>query len=302
MTAILDWLTGYRFVKVPPGDAFLVDAEPDAWWLIDVSDLPGRPATDYAHRQDPAKVQVNVGNPAAITSGSVGGQPVQNVTSVVRPTRVVIDDGYGNLSETWLPLPANVMVQGWPNSGQGDQHWIGVDSVAQRSYEAIGMDKPWWSGGRWSPQAVDVWNLETGELLEHHSVHAFAGGVPIAPLIVQPTECRLGIGHMGCVSLDDGGSSYVWPARHTDGLLLDGIPYGSVLRLRDNDRVPRDGQAGAIATMMMRRGVIVMDKNHQNHAAVKVTTSCTWKPADLNRLRRLTVADFDVVELPRGTT
>lgn len=298
-----DWLTGYRNVKVPAGDQWVVDPDPDAWWLADLTGLPGIPVTSYEHRIDPAEQRVSTGRPDRVITGTAAGWPAQRVDGR-RPVAVTVVDPYGRSATEHLPLPATVRVRGWPNPHHaGDQHWVGVDGAAQLSYEAIGMDRPWWLGGRWSPERVCVYRLTDGSVVRAAptpDAKSNAAGLPYGVMLVQPWECARGIAHAIGMSWDDGGDWFIPPARGTDGTLPDGIPYGSRLRLseRARDRRPRGGQAGAICDALERRGAIAYDKNHKGRAALTVVTSSDWDGDDLARLEQLTLADFDVVPLP----
>ena len=92
--------------------------------------------------------------------------------------------------------------------------------------------------------------------------HANASRLPFIPLMLKPGEIESGeIDHMmGIAIAKDIGAGYSWPARAGDGSSPDGIPMGTVFRLRaDVDITQYSESTQVVLRALQVHGAVVYD-------------------------------------------
>jgi hypothetical protein len=97
---------------------------------------------------------------------------------------------------------------------------------------------------------------------------------------------------------DTVGTEHVWPARTSDGVHegLGAAPMGTWIRLRGDFALERfTGQARPIAEGLRRHGAILTDTCGQR-LGILAENSDRWIDTELDQIRALTAADFEVVD------
>ena len=188
--------------------------------------------------------------------GSTGGIPV-NIVSADHPTEdVVFNRGYSTtgpgIDDRPYAIPDRPLVEGMPSVPAWDRHLLVFQEgtcISQELYNvANGVELP--SAGildalgnaAYAAIWGSTWIAEAGAQYDMSSPlypaigHANASRLPYLPMILRPDDLQRGyIDHMLGMSIaKDAGAGYVWPARAGDGSAADGVPMGTVLRLRSD--------------------------------------------------------------------
>ncbi|WP_158230545.1 Ig-like domain-containing protein [Mycobacterium sp. shizuoka-1] len=212
---------------------------------------------------------------------STGGMPV-NVVGANHPTEtVVFNRGYStsgpSIDKRPYAIPHRPIVEGMPSLPAWDRHLLVFQQgtcISQELYNvANGVEMPANSvldgvgnalyrvryGSKWIAEAGVHYDMSSP--LYPASGWANASHLPYLPLILRPDDLARGsIDHMlGIVIAKDKGTGYTWPAGGGDGTGTnpDGVPMGSVLRLRTDF----DMSGYSAATQVVLRGL-------QEHGAV----------------------------------
>ena len=235
-------------------------------------------------------------------SGLYEGRPIGIPVKVVRRTqpRVPVSFEYADESDRGpYPIPRNVPIEGG-RSSDGDRHVIVVQRRRCRLFELFSA-YPLQGGARWRAGSGAIWNLRTNRLRPAGWTSADAAGLPIMPGLVRYSEVRRGrIDHALRITVPRTRRDYVYPARHFASSLTDpSLPrMGERVRLRasfDASGYPR--QTRVVLRALKRYGAFVAD----NGSAwfVSGAPSRGWNNEDHSSFRRVTGADFEVVDTSR---
>ena len=241
-----------------------------------------------------------------IWNGARPGMPINVVDSRTQPMRnVVLDDSWtAHNYKGAYPIPSAPKLEGYP-SAEWDRHLIIVDVADCSAYEliqydpilgAFGIHKAL-SGVRYSLTSTDRPRITTN-----------AADTPMVGQYAMVDEVRSGrIAHALAFCTTDLASSYVWPARRSDGKLSADTapPMGAWLRLKSNvDLSKFTGQARVIAEALRRHGMILTDTcGHQ--MSLMAENSDQWNSKEMEQLSRLTATQIEAVEtqhMVRSTT
>jgi hypothetical protein len=187
-----------------------------------------------------------------------------------------------------------VHIEGGTGAG-GDRHAILVDRDACRLYELYALER---RGGRWHAGSGASWSLRSNRVRPAGWTSADAAGLPILPGLARYDEVRRGrIDHALRFTVRRTRRAYVYPARHFASSLTDpALPrMGERLRLKasvDISGLPR--QARVVAQALKAYGMVVADNG--SDWFVSGAPSSGWDNDQLTALRRLTGADFEVVD------
>ena len=236
--------------------------------------------------------------------GLYEGRPIGIPYTTVskRQRRVRVSFEYADESDRGrYPIPRRAPIEGGRRS-DGDRHVIVVDRDRCRLYELFAAYPV--AGGRWRAGSGAVWSLRSNRLRPRGWTSADAAGLPILPGLARYEDVRRGtIDHALRFTAPRTRRAYLYPARHfassSDDLALP--PMGLRVRLRadfDTSDFPR--QARIVLTALKRYGMILADNGSPWY--VSGAPAPGWRNDDLHELRRVSGADFEVVDtssLPR---
>lgn len=202
---------------------------------------------------------------------------------------------YGDESDPGpYPIPPNAPIEGGPAAG-GDRH---VLVVRQGTCDLFELGRAFPSGAGWEATVGARFDLNSNALRPAGWTSADAAGLPILAGLVRYEEVAAGeVKHAIRITFDQTRRGYILPATHfasdrTDPLLP---PMGMRLRLKATfDTSQLTGQARVIAVAMQRYGVIVADNG--SNWFFQGAPSPGWDDDDLNQLKSISGAEFDVVD------
>lgn len=236
--------------------------------------------------------------------GSTGGMPV-NVVGADHPTEdVVFNRGYSTtgpgIDDRPYAIPDRPLVEGMPSFPAWDRHLLVFQEgtcISQELYNvANGVELPgaglldilgnaayaaiW--GSSWIAEAGAQYDMSSP--LYPEIGHANASRLPYLPMILRPDDLERGyIDHMlGITIAKDVGAGYVWPARAGDGSAEDGIPMGTVLRLRGDVDISQYAQSTQVILRALQvHGAVVFDsKGAGTDGAGLLAMSNGWADTD----------------------
>ena len=236
--------------------------------------------------------------------GSTGGIPV-NVVGAEHPKEdVVFNRGYSTtgpgIDDRPYAIPHRPLVEGMPSVPAWDRHLLVFQEgtcISQELYNvANGVELPsagildalgnaayaaiW--GSRWIAEAGAQYDMSSP--LYPAIGHSNASRLPYLPMILRPDDLERGyIDHMlGITIAKDVGAGYVWPARAGDGSAADGIPMGTVLRLRGDVDISQYAQSTQIILRALQvHGAVVFDsKGPGTDGASLLAMSNGWEDTD----------------------
>lgn len=201
---------------------------------------------------------------------------------------------YGNSFTGRYPLPARPKVQGHP-SAQWDRKVIVLDTAQCVGYEIIQYD----------PVVAELTGRHNGiggarytlDTTARPTTWTTASRLPVLGQYVLVEEARAGkVDHVLGFCSDRISPQHQWPARASDGLDPSAMPMGTWLRLRsDVDTSSFGPGARAVAEALRTRGTVLID-TCGHRFFLHGENSGEWDDADLQQLRTLNAADFEVVD------
>lgn len=224
-----------------------------------------------------------------------GGMPFNIVDSrQIGFSRVFINAVYGNSYTGPFPLPSRPMVQGHP-SAQWDRKVIVLDTAGCVGYEIIQYD-PLIAEltGRHNGIGGARYTLDTSA---RPTTWTTASRLPVLGQHVLVDEARAGrVDHVIGFCSDRISPTHQWPAAASDGIDPAAMPMGAWIRLRSDVDTSAFGPGSrAVAEALRARGAVLTDTcAHRFHLFGE--NSPDWNDADLQMLRSLTAADFEVVD------
>jgi hypothetical protein len=181
----------------------------------------------------------------------------------------------------------------------GDRHVLVVEQGACRLWESYAAYQ---QSGQWYVMGTVAWDLNSLSLRPKTWTSADAAGLPITPFLARAAEASSGeIKHALRVTLRDSvlTRTFVWPARHAAGgsTPTNGIPYGSLLRLKASFVIPNNWstQAKAVATAMKRYGLYVADIGSDFY--VQGEPNATWGNDTTTQLQTIDMGQMEFVDL-----
>jgi hypothetical protein len=235
-------------------------------------------------------------------SGTYDGGPIGIPYKVVGKAqkRVPVTFEYAGESDKGpYPLPANVPVEGGPDAG-GDRHVLVVDRDRCRLYELYDAHPPH-DGTGWRAGSGAIFDLRSNKLRPAGWTSADAAGLPILPGLARYSEVAKGsIDHALRFTARRTGRAYVAPARHFASSDSDPSlpPMGLRVRLKRGANLSGLGpQATIVAHALQRYGALLADNG--SPWFFSGAPDRRWDNDDLQTLRKLTGADFEVVDTRR---
>ena len=234
---------------------------------------------------------------SSVWNGARGGMPINVVDSRTQPLATVgLDHSYTGHNYTGgYPIPSSPRLEGYP-SAEWDRHLIMVDVADCSAYELIQYDPILGAFGIHRALAGVRYSLET---TERPRLTTNAANTPMVGQYAMVDQVRAGrVAHALGFCTTDLASSYLWPARSSDGKLSGDVapPMGAWLRLKaDVDLSKFTGQARVIAEALRHHGMILTDTcGHQ--MGLMTENSDQWNDKEMDQLARLTATQFEVVD------
>ncbi|PND55017.1 hypothetical protein CRM90_25060 [Mycobacterium sp. ENV421] len=258
---------------------------------------------------------------------STGGMPV-NVVGATHPTETVIfNRGYSTSGPSIDPrpyaIPNRPIVEGMPALPAWDRHLLVFQEgtcISQELYNvANGVEMPANSpldgvgnalyraryGSKWIAEAGVHYDMSSP--LYPSVGWANASHLPYLPLILRPDDLARGsVDHMlGIVIAKDRGTGYAWPAGAGDGTGVnpDGVPMGSVLRLRgDFDMSGYSAATQVVLRALQEHGAVVYDSTVPGQDGAKLLAmSNGWAGSEhltaQSELNTVPLSAFEVVDV-----
>ena len=195
------------------------------------------------------------------------------------------------------PIPPDAPIEGGPN-GDGDRHVLILDRDASMLWELFNAapDK----NGGWTADSGAIWDLRQNQTRPPRWTSADAAGLPILPGLVRYDEVA-GTGkieHALRFTLAKTRRAYLPPASHwaSDADDADLPPMGMRVRLRANfDLSGFAPEVQVILKALKSYGMILADNGSNNF--ISGVPDKRWNDDALHELARVTMKDFEVIEM-----
>ena len=196
-----------------------------------------------------------------------------------------------------MPIPSSALIEGYPKPGNGDRHVLVLDRSGCWLYELFhaALSK----SGSWSADSSAIWDMTINEQRPYTWTSADAAGLPIFPGLVRYDEVAAGaINHAIRFTVPTSRQAFVLPATHwaSSNTSTSAPPMGTRLRLKSSFDISGFSAANqVILTALKTYGMILAD----NGSAIFISGApdSRWNNTDLAKLKTLTGADFEVVQM-----
>ncbi len=228
-----------------------------------------------------------------------GGNGAYGIPYIVvpqsQPMTAINFTDYGSESDPGpYPIPTTAPIEGGASS-TGDRHVLAVQQGTCKLYEMF-YSFPTTAG--WNASSGAVFDLNSNALRPDTWTSADAAGLPILAGLIRYDETQAGqINHAIRFTVNTVQKAWVHPATHYGTSTSPSrIPYGAKLRLKASfDTSPYHGNALVILTALKKYGMIVADQGSSWY--ITGATDPRWDDNDLNQLKNVPGAMFDVVQL-----
>lgn len=260
---------------------------PDNEWNRDVSSDPVDPHSgDYLSRMNAATGFLH----ADFGSNPTYGLPYVLVSS--GQPRVPMIFLFASQSEPGpYPLPLDVPVQSGP-----DRHAVAIDRDACLLYETFDTQR---DGAGFRCGSGAVFDLRSNHLRPDGWTSATASGLPMFPGLARLEEVESGeIRHALGFTASVAAHSYVHPGTHRTGNSDDPYapPLGMRVRLKASYDLTRfTGAARVVLVALRKHGMLLTDIG--TDWSVSGSTDSRWDDRDLDQLKTVPAAAFEVVRL-----
>lgn len=230
-------------------------------------------------------------------NGSSIGIPYIVVDSQQAPVAINFT-AYGAESDPGpMPVPANALIEGYPNPGSGDRHVLIVDSSTCWLYELYGSYPQ--TNGSWNAASAAVWDLLADEQRPLTWTSADAAGLSIFAGLARYDEVASGeIHHALRFTLQNSRAAFVPPASHwaATSTNANAAPMGMRLRLKASFDVSKFSAANQVILKALQQYGMIMADNGSN-MYISGAPDDRWNNDDLHSLDQVTASDFEVVEM-----
>jgi hypothetical protein len=271
--------------------------------VFPASSVWNQPVNTLPVAADSAQLIASIGLTASVHadfgSGLYDGQsigiPYVVVNGKTTPKSRVKFDYADESDKGPYPIPSNVPIEGYPNSGNGDRHAIIVDRSTCKLYELYALRR---SGSGWAAGSGAIWNLRSNVLRPAGWTSADAAGLPILPgLALWPQVAAGQIDHALRFTASRTRNTFIYPARHEASSSSDPSlpPMGLRVRLKagvDISKLPP--QARIVAQAMKTYGLILADNGSPWY--ISGAPNARWSNDQLHALGALNGSDFEVVD------
>jgi hypothetical protein len=195
-----------------------------------------------------------------------------------------------------IPIPANALIEGYPDPGTGDRHVLVLENGGcwlYELYDAHYYESQWFAG------SVAIWDMTINEQRPYTWTSADAAGLPVFVGLARHDEVAAGVvNHAFRYTIPTTQEAFTPPASHWASSVTDpnAPPMGMRIRLKadfDISGFPADDQV--LLTAMQHYGMILADNGSALY--MSGTPDNAWSNNDLDLLKSLTVSDFEVVQM-----
>jgi hypothetical protein len=205
---------------------------------------------------------------------------------------------YGSESDPGpMPVPANALIEGDPNPGNGDRHVLVLDNSNCFLYELYSSYPN--SDGSWDAASAAVWDLTTDEQRPWTWTSADAAGLPIFPGLARYDEVAAGeIRHALRFTLPQSQAAFIPPASHWASTSSNPLaaPMGMRLRLKSSYDISQySANLRVILTALQTYGMIMADNGSAMY--ISGAPDSRWDNNDLHNLSQVPASEFEVVQM-----
>ena len=229
--------------------------------------------------------------------GSIIGIPYFVVGASQAPVTITLTDFADESDPGPMPVPANALVEGDPNPGDGDRHTLVVDNNSCWLYELYNAVPQ--SDGSWSAASTAVWDLTADEQRPLTWTSADAAGLSIFVGLARYDEVAAGeIKHALRITLQSSRAAFVPPASHwaANSTNANAAPMGMRLRLKSSSNISGFSAANQVILKALQQYGAIMADNGSN-MFISGAPDDRWNNDDLHNLDQVTAADFEVVKM-----
>ena len=268
----------------------------DNLWNTDISAMPVDPNSANIINFIGSTVTLHPDFGAGTFHNQTIGIPYQVVAGTQPKVDVTLGTFASESDPGPMPIPSNALIEGYPKPGNGDRHVLVLEKDGCWLYELYHANL---KSGNWSADSTAIWDMTIDEQRPYTWTSADAAGLPIFVGLARYDEVAAGaINHALRFTVPSTRRAFVAPASHWASTLTDpnSPPMGTRLRLKasfDISGFPADDQV--ILTALKKYGMILAD----NGSAIFISGAPDdrWNNNDLNLLKSITAASFDVVQL-----
>jgi hypothetical protein len=193
------------------------------------------------------------------------------------------------------PVPANAPIEGGPGA-TGDRHVLVVDSGNCNLYEMFAAQ---YVGPGWHAGSGAIFNLNSDALRPDYWTSADAAGLPILAGLVRYDEAAQNgeIDHALRFTVASTQRGFIHPATHYASNSINPAlpPMGLRVRLKSSyDITSFYGSSHAVLAALKRFGMFVADNGSDWY--ISGATDSRWNDTDLNQLKTVPAAAFEVVQ------
>lgn len=196
-----------------------------------------------------------------------------------------------------MPIPANALIEGYPKPGNGDRHLLVLDKDGCWLYELYHASVS--KSGVWKADSTAIWDMTLNEQRPYGWTSADAAGLPVFVGLAHYDEVAAGvINHALRFTVPTTRQAFVAPASHWASSTTDpnAPPMGTRLRLKASFDISGFSAANKVLlTAMKKYGLILAD----NGSGIYISGAgdSRWNNTDLNLLKSITAASFEVVQM-----
>ncbi len=259
-------------------------------WNQDVSALP-------ADSQSDAYIAaIGAGTALHPDFGTQYGIPYLVVDSSTQPQAQINLGMYGSESDPGpFAIPANAPIE----TTSSDAHVLALDRATCWLYEIYVADVN--AQGHWSGDSTALWDMlnNASQSRPYGWTSADAAGLPIFAGLVREDEVARGsIDHALRFTVANTRKAYVAPASHwaSSSTSTTRLPMGARLRLKASVDISGFSAANQVILRALKKYGMILADNGSN-LFITGANDPDWDDNDLNALKRLTAANFEVVQM-----
>jgi hypothetical protein len=229
--------------------------------------------------------------------GSIIGIPYIVVGSQQAPVAINLTDFADESDPGPMPVPANALVEGDPNPGDGDRHTLVVDNNSCWLYELYNAVPQ--NDGSWSAASTAVWDLQADGQRPLTWTSADAAGLSVFAGLARYDEVAAGeIKHALRFTLQHSRAAFVPPASHwaANSSNASAAPMGMRMRLKSSFNISSYSAANQVILKALQQYGMIMADNGSN-MYISGAPDDRWDNDDLHNLGQLTASDFEVVKM-----
>jgi hypothetical protein len=228
---------------------------------------------------------------------SIIGIPYFVVGAQQAPVTINLTDFADESDPGPMPVPANALVEGDPNPGNGDRHTLVVDNNSCWLYELYNAVPQ--GDGSWTAASTAVWDLQADGQRPLTWTSADAAGLSIFAGLARYDEVAAGeIKHALRITLQDSRAAFVPPASHwaANSTNANAAPMGMRLRLKSSFNISGFSASNQVILKALQQYGAIMADNGSN-MFISGAPDDRWDNDDLHDLDQVTASDFEVVKM-----